>query len=144
MEEISWGQRFFNIANPNYFSDNNVQNEISFHNLKPIQRYLHVFYILLGAYGAFSWLFVSRKKMKYNNILNYIVPDWFISSSFFFVFFIYTLFDYITSPYSGGFLAWRDQEPCELLLSLGFLFFAISNYLKLRIYLTKQKTELYL
>lgn len=57
MEEISWGQRLFNIANPNYFSDNNVQNEISFHNMKPIQRYLHKFYILLGAYEVHMELF---------------------------------------------------------------------------------------
>jgi hypothetical protein len=142
LEEISWGQRIFTFANPDYFSQNNTQNELSFHNLKPIQRYLHKFYILTGAYGAFAWLFLSRKKMKYHTILTFVVPDWFISSSFVFVFFIYTLFDYVSVPHLGGFLVFRDQEPCELLLSLGFLFFTISNYLKLRIFVIRQRKEL--
>jgi len=142
LEEISWGQRIFNIDNLSYFVQHNVQNEISFHNLDTVQPLLHRFYILTGAYGAFAWLFVlpfvSREKMKCRNIVNFIVPDWFISSYFFFVFLIYTLFDYIAKPYPRGFLVWRDQEPLELLLSLGFLFFLATKYIKLRTCLTRQ------
>ena len=136
LEEISWGQRIFDIANPDYFSQHNVQNEISFHNLQTVQPYLHKFYILTGAYGAFAWLFVfpfaSKRKMRCRHIVNYVVPDWFLSSYFFFVFLIYVLFDFITKPSPGGFLVWRDQEPLELLLSLGFLLFVSTNYIKLR------------
>jgi hypothetical protein len=32
-EEISWGQRIFNIATPDYFEENNLQDEINIHNL---------------------------------------------------------------------------------------------------------------
>lgn len=32
-EEISWGQRIFHIATPEYFEKNNLQDEISIHNL---------------------------------------------------------------------------------------------------------------
>jgi hypothetical protein len=32
-EEISWGQRIFNIASPQYFYESNYQQEINFHNL---------------------------------------------------------------------------------------------------------------
>jgi len=39
LEEISWGQRIFNIATPQEFKDVNVQNEINIHNLAPFQGY---------------------------------------------------------------------------------------------------------
>ena len=32
-EEISWGQRIFNIGSPEYFQKNNYQHETNFHNL---------------------------------------------------------------------------------------------------------------
>lgn len=33
-EEVSWGQRIFNYQSPEYFKENNIQNEFNFHNLK--------------------------------------------------------------------------------------------------------------
>ena len=33
-EEISWGQRIFNIETPEFFQDKNAQGELGFHNLK--------------------------------------------------------------------------------------------------------------
>lgn len=33
MEEISWGQRLFNITTPDYFKQNNLQKEMNLHNL---------------------------------------------------------------------------------------------------------------
>ena len=141
LEEISWGQRLFNIDNPAYFEQHNVQNEISFHNLDTVQPQMHHIYILIGAYGAFAWLFVlplaSRAKLKCQHIINFVVPDWFVSSYFIFAFLLYTFWAYIASPYDGGFLVWRDQEPIELLLSLGFFLFSLINYRKLRMCLTR-------
>lgn len=154
LEEISWGQRIFNIENSDYFNQHNVQNEISLHNLDIVQPMVHKIYILVGFYGAFSWLFVrrfmSRTKTKCSHIVNFIVPDWFISSYFFFVLFIYVLLDYVR-PFGvvigikefqmGVFFEWRDQEPAELLLSLGFLFFTIINYMKSLICLTEPEPD---
>jgi hypothetical protein len=144
LEEISWGQRIFNIENPEYFEKHNVQKEISFHNLEAVVPILKYIYILTGAYGAFAWLFVMKyvpqEKKGIGHITDYIVPDWFISSYFFFVFLIYTVFDF-TQPYSGGFLLWRDQEPFELILSLGFLLFLVSKHIKLRSYLTTRQSD---
>jgi len=34
LEEISWGQRMFNISTPQFLQDANMQKEINFHNLK--------------------------------------------------------------------------------------------------------------
>jgi len=33
-EEISWGQRLFNFQSPEYFKENNIQNEFNLHNLR--------------------------------------------------------------------------------------------------------------
>jgi len=134
-EEMSWGQRIFNFSNPEYFESYNTQKELSVHNLIGVQRKLHKIYILIGAYGTFTWIFASffspRNKAFYSQLINHVVPEWYLSSYFFFTFFIYTAFRYISKPYPEGFLLWRDQEPAELLLSLGFLIFTINNYYKL-------------
>ena len=137
MEEISWGQRVFNITNPEYFSKHNIQNEISIHNLDIAQPILHYIFIVAGAYGAFAWvirrLLRSRIKTELHNVIDYIVPDWYLSSNFIFVFLIYFVFEYVAEPISGSFLVWRDQEPAELLFSLGILSFTIINISNLRI-----------
>ena len=136
-EEISWGQRIFNMATPAFFEQHNWQHEISLHNLDVIQlSLLNKIYILIGAYGAFAWLFLrpfaARLKKESCHVVNFIVPDWYMSSYFFFVFLVYTLLNFIKqSP--GGFLVWKDQEPTELLLSMGFLLFVVKNYFILRL-----------
>lgn len=37
-EEISWGQRIFGWESPEFFKNNNMQGEITFHNLEILQR----------------------------------------------------------------------------------------------------------
>ena len=149
-EEISWGQRIFNIHSPEYFSSRNTQNEISFHNLKSMQPFVHKAYILIGLYGTCAWLILLSKIQKGLEILRFIIPDWFLSSYFFFVFCLYTVYEninyilYFIGPRGIGIfemnelrrifhhLSWRDQEPAELLLSLGFLLFVIVNGIRSR------------
>jgi hypothetical protein len=48
MEEISWGQRLFNIETPKTLEAINTQNEINIHNLESVQRYRHWY---LGGVG---------------------------------------------------------------------------------------------
>ena len=54
-EEISWGQRILNFETPEIFSSN-LQNQITVHNIKSIKVYLHDFLMMVGFFGAFSWL----------------------------------------------------------------------------------------
>lgn len=135
LEEISWGQRIFNIPNTAYFESHNKQREISIHNLDIIQPRLHTAYILVGAYGAFAWiplrLFLSRLKPGHQHLAKLVVPEWFISPYFFAVFLIFTLFKYVYPPHPGSFLVWRDQEPMELLLALGFFAFVATRFIEL-------------
>jgi hypothetical protein len=59
-EEMSWGQRIFGVASPEFFQENNRQGEISVHNLGPVQVLLDYAYLALGTAGTFGWMFVPR------------------------------------------------------------------------------------
>ena len=148
MEEISWGQRIFEFANPDYFNKHNVQDELTLHNLDYVQPLLRHMYIAIGFYGFFSWILVavllSKSAFRCHNILNFLTPPWYVAPYFFVCFCIYTFLHYIR-PYFFDteygrtlgsdfwfFLHWREEEHAELFLSLGFLFFTILSYRKLQ------------
>jgi hypothetical protein len=155
MEEISWGQRIVGITNPDYFNKHNVQNELTLHNLDSVQPLLRHMYIAIAFYGSFSWmlaaLLLPKVKLRCDNVLNFLTPPWYVAPYFFVCFFIYTWLHYIRAPYGNTeigrqlghdfwmFLHWREEEHAELFLSLGFLFFTILSYRKLKICLQATK-----
>lgn len=128
-EEVSWGQRLLDIANPEYFKNNNMQKEITLHNLKLVQPLLVDIYILVSAYGAFAWMVVGV--IVHSGVVGptgrqrllALAAPWFISSYFLCSAAVFVLLGYVAQPVAGGFMIWRDQEPAELLLALGFLLF---------------------
>ena len=140
IEEISYGQRLFDIDTPEFFIEHNSQHEISVHNLKFVQSVLHMIYILVGLYGAMSWLLLRVINLPLNHIIQFIYVEWFISSYFLSVFLLYSYLELISRVIFkisqmkvflvGEFMVWRDQEPAELLLSLGFLIFVVTKYYK--------------
>jgi len=147
MEEISWGQRIFGIANPEYFDKHNVQGEMTLHNLAYVQPLLRHIYIAIAFYGSFSWILTialsPKAGFRWDNVLNFLTPPWYVAPYFFVCFCIYTFLHYVR-PYVfytefgrtlseefWFFLHWRDEEHAELFLSLGFLFFTILSYRKL-------------
>jgi len=69
-EEISWGQRIFNLDNPDFFTQHNTQKEINFHNLGPVQNFLHFSYILIGLFGAFGYCLAKPLLKKYPQLFN--------------------------------------------------------------------------
>jgi len=131
-EEISWGQRIFNITTLDYFEKHNFQHETNIHNLNAILPFLEYGYILIGFYGASAWLFkllMPQARTKRNHLANFVAPDWHVSMYFFCCFFIYTTV-YFTKYKPNEYFWMRDHEFAELLLALGFLFFAATNYVK--------------
>ncbi len=145
IEEVSWGQRILNLENPEYFGEHNVQKEISLHNLDIIQPLLGWLYTLTGFYGAFSsWLsglWMPRERLDGKHLINFITPEWFVSSYFFFGFFVYFLFGFVRPLVMllgldymeiGSYFSWRDEEVSELFLSMGFFVFAITKVIRIK------------
>jgi hypothetical protein len=60
LEEISWGQRIFQIESPQFFRDSNIQREIGMHNLQGLHALLHPAYIVVGFTGAFGMIVLGR------------------------------------------------------------------------------------
>ena len=130
MEEISWGQRIFDIPTPTFFEEHNFQGELSIHNLGETWDYLHLAYMVVGFLGAFAWLILPAGiKVNYSSWVNFLVPSWYLSTYFIPTFLIYLYFD--ISAYLGGLflplIKYGDQEPAEFLMSLGVLLFLIIN-----------------
>jgi hypothetical protein len=136
-EEISWGQRIFNEHTPAFFMKYNYQKEMNIHNLKGFP--LHLLYIIVGFYGAFSRLIIPKKvKTKYRSIVNLFFPDYYLFFYFFVVGILYFYYNYLSTiavSLFGDWVGWGpghfiiggDQEPAELLLSCGFLLFVMIN-----------------
>jgi len=86
-EEISWGQRILGIATPEEIAQKNVQNETTIHNLDFFQGKLPQIYILIGLWGSFGWIIVSKFKKRLLGLKNFSPQKIFlsISSLFFFI-----------------------------------------------------------
>lgn len=148
LEEISWGQRIFDIETPDTLMEINTQQEISIHNLKPVQSKLHLAYILVGLFCFTGWRLLKIPAVRNNRFSEFIIPDKSVRFYFLPVFVVYTYSDYLGNRlwnFTGNIafrvqtenniLLWRDQEPAELFLTAGFFMFAINN-------LARQKARL--
>ena len=139
LSEISFGQRIFDFETPEVVAERNVQDELTFHNLDFVQEHVHPAYILVGAFGAFAWLLRLPFRLGQHSVWRFVIPDWYVSSWFFFLFFIYSVIEIarVFEPTILGFeiaigspVIYRDQEPAETFLATGFLIFVIDNYRK--------------
>jgi hypothetical protein len=140
MEEISWGQRIFNLGTPEFFESYNEQSEITLHNMYGFP--LHKAFVAVGFYGAFSRLLLARGFKKHHPMfVELLTPPYRLFFFFFVTFFLYAYYEYLYYRYLSPLgLQWRDlftdesfvdgkdQEPIELLLSLGFLLFVAVNW----------------
>jgi hypothetical protein len=147
MEEVSWAQNFLDFDTPDYIYDRNTHEETNLHNMDFVQPVLHYVYILVGAFGAFAWLALPRPRQEHDlHPLRFLVPDPMLMPLFLAVVAVYGYFEFLAPHleawsgsdwfeprvrmepgYPGGGILWRDQEPAELLLSLGFLGFVLLN-----------------
>jgi hypothetical protein len=141
MEEISWGQRILGAESPEFFKKHNAQGELTLHNLRAFTPILHDAYIAVGIYGSLAWMVLSKFQMHDLQILKFCVPDWFVSSYFFILFIIYFAYTYLIPdqvtlwsserPVTQGVFSCWDQEVGELFLSMGFLLFTATKYVRL-------------
>lgn len=139
-DEISWGERILGYHLPQFFARYNVQREVSLHNLRPVQYCLHTMYMLAGLVLSLGWLVKDKLLVRpgtsplLRSLAVCFVPPRALILYFLPVFLIYSYFiwgDVLLAAIFGGekfaigrVIVFRDQEPAELLMSLGCLLWA--------------------
>ncbi len=124
-EEISWGQRLFNIETPEAYLEQNTQRELNLHNHTSVFGYVYRAYVLLSFYGAFAWIIktIIPKKIKknLNDWLELFIPNWYFMGYFlvsFVMFYLHRIKNYMLEEF---------EEFNELILVFGILGFCIKN-----------------
>ena len=149
LEELSWGQHLLAWQSPEFFEAYNAQQETTIHNLIWVNEHIDYGYWILGLLGGLAWLFSSQIKHWRSHV--YLIPDWYLSSFFFLVFYSYAIgaFDrQIQSFFQSSNLEFLSQfvlpfgEFAELLLGLGFLLFVLVIYLRQAIYSDNSQKKL--
>ena len=82
MEEISWGQQFLDFPTPAWLEKINAQDEVTLHNLDPLQKHLEYFavsYSLIGGLGLALGFHPSFKRVAPSPLL----LTWFAAIGFF-------------------------------------------------------------
>jgi hypothetical protein len=112
---------------------------MNLHNLPFPQRCLHGAYFAVGLFGGLAWALVpARSSARFRELARWILPRGSLFGYFLPVALFYLVFDFSPQRWIGsdglrlGFVSTFDQEPVELLLSLGFLLFAIQGWARLR------------
>lgn len=144
MEEISWGQHLIKNQSPEFFQRHNRQGETNFHNIDVFP--LHLAFIIVGLYGAFSRMLLPVEFKERNmKLVELLTPPYYLFLYFFITAMLYTYYEYLyfTQLQPLGlqweeffteetFIAGKDQESIELLLGLGFLLFVVVNKFRYR------------
>jgi len=139
IEEVSWGQRLFDIATPEWFRTNSSQSEINIHNLHPVQGLLHPVYIVVGFVGGLSWLARPLGLADRSALVAAVATEWYTSAYFVLCSFTYLgleLAKALSVRFGmaffrlGDVFVWRDQEVGETMLAMGFLMFLATKLLE--------------
>ncbi len=137
-EEISWGERIFNINAPETFDGDteipllgqNVQGEMNLHNFETIHNVVGYAYLVVGSYLIFAYplrkiiekRFSLEKKIR--EFLVYLTPPPILS-----LYFLPVIINLLNREDAK--LAPQDYEMVEFLFSLGILIFLTLAYLHL-------------
>lgn len=116
LEEISWGQRLFSYRPPEYFLQNNYQQELNIHNVFSKDLRKLTLKLIIISYGVvFPVIALIPSVGKLFRRIGLIPPSITLIPAFLITFIIYNEYPF---RYSG--------ELVELMLGLGFLFSALS------------------
>lgn len=129
LEEISWGQRIFDIKSSDWLIANNYQQEITIHNITPAGKLswfnLHDLFIIVGFYGGLMFKIFPKDTKNLMRVRNILIPQKQYSLYFLPTGIFYFYFEYINrlELYVIG----SHQEVVELILSAGFLLLAMDH-----------------
>ena len=127
-EEISWGQRLFNIQITEEIAQINTQNELNLHNNIYIFPFVYTGYLLINLYGLTSWLinhYFSKKLKKLPLLwLKILTTRWYYA-----LFFLPNLI-YVIARFSYGHVIIDQwEELSEIYLAMGILVVIIHHFL---------------
>lgn len=121
-EEISWGQRIFDLTTPYHLQKVNVQNEITIHNIESVQNKMFYIYLLLSSIGSFGWIIKKFLMKKTGNSffkeLFFFIPD-LDFATYSLPLFIYS----VNRVFIGPIFYKTWEELAEMLFFIGFLLF---------------------
>ncbi len=121
MEEVSWGQRIFDIESGDFFKQNNQQVETTIHNLKTFGYFLDRGFLYIGIIGMILCLtIVKHKSNKFLEFFREIKPQPKHFGYFLVLTIVYTTYLYIRDR--GWFwwadnMIWRELEVSEMILA---------------------------
>lgn len=120
-EEISWGQRVFNLATPQYFLQNNLQQEVTIHNLESHHHLVGLGYLLISWLGLILAISSDKitKWLKPRGYYHRIIPPPMIIG---FVL-LPALYHFIRCFFFNLLPDW--SEPVELFLYIGLVIWMI-------------------
>lgn len=121
-DEISWGQRLLGFGTPSDLAAENVQNEVTVHNIEGIHQLVGYGYILTGLYGAFAWILADNFLKKYYRWTKYFVPPAYL----FFFFYLSLVYNSYALGGVNNFKEW--SEVAELMLYSGISLFLITSF----------------
>lgn len=128
-EEISWGQRIFDLRTPKSWKEVNTQDELTIHNHELIMRYIYQVYFALALYCMISWIpakiYSSKAPKQHLPLIKFISPAWYLMPMFIPTF-MYTLGRFTIGWTYYGLGAW--EETTEMILSLGLFFHFFTYY----------------
>ncbi len=128
-EEISWGQRIFNISTPENLAERNTQGELNIHNHELIFGYVYRLYLTVSGYAATAWivklLILDRFFKNWQRTYSLFIPNWQWASAFIFSFVIFYLHRIRNQNWLQIF-----EEFNELIFSWGLLAFFAENYFR--------------
>jgi len=150
LEEISWGQRIFDIESPDLFLSNK-QGEVNFHNLPALSGYAVFYYMIMGVIGTFGWvLYLIKSNTKYNSFVRHFIPKWYFATYFIpGIMLSIPFFHLVFNPqvpeiiqemfrYVGG----AGGEGVEFFISLGIFVFVLSIFFRLKSKVTRLNKQI--
>jgi hypothetical protein len=130
-EEISWGQRLFDVDTPPALARVNTQEETTIHNISALRVTVHVGYILLGLGGGIvAWVARLHSWFRRGGLLEWITPPLFLSSAYLLLL-IYRLGRSTFDTYDRSAVG-RYGEVTELALAFGLAAFGALQLRRLR------------
>ena len=123
LEEVSWGERLLGFDPPESIRDLNTQGEMNVHNLAPVQRFLHLAYILAGLVAGLGWRVAEGlPEGRLRHHLRAVLPDPHTVLFFLPVAVFYAYMEIIGFP-TVGWMRSQDQEVFETLFAGGCVVF---------------------